>query len=86
MSQFAHGTNLFCADLPSVENSLLILGEFGEISGLKLNIEQTKAMWLGKWANKQNNPLNRKWVRCPVRILGIYLYIVRHKKQRQFQL
>ena len=51
VSQFADDTNLFCADLPSVENSLLLLREFGKISGLKLNIDKTKAMWLGRWAN-----------------------------------
>ena len=51
MSQFADDTNLFCADLTSVEKGLNIITAFGEISGLKLNIKKTKAMWLGKFAN-----------------------------------
>ena len=43
LCQFADDTNLFCADLMSVENGLRIIKESGEISGLKLNIEKTKA-------------------------------------------
>ena len=73
LSQFADDTNLFCADVGSVEEALIILGEFGKISGLRLNIEKTKAMWLGKWANNRNKPLSLKWVHCPTRFLGIYL-------------
>ena len=72
LCQFADDTNLFCADLMSVENGLRIIKEFGEISGLKLNIEKTKAMWLGKWSKVKHKPLNLKWVNCPTKILGIH--------------
>ena len=72
VSQFADDTNLFCADLSSVEKGLQIVADFGKISGLKLNIKKTKAMWLGKWANNKSKPFNLKWVSSPTRILGIY--------------
>ena len=72
ISQFADDTNLLCADIFSVEKGLQIVVDFGEISGLKLNIDKTKAMWLGKWAANKNKPLNLKWVSSPTRILGIY--------------
>ena len=49
LSQFADGTNLFCADLISVENALKTVGDFGRLAGLKLNIKKSKAIWLGKW-------------------------------------
>ena len=51
LSQFADDTNLFCADLISVEKALNIVNDFGRIAGLQLNIKKTKAIWLGKWAN-----------------------------------
>ena len=73
LSQFADDTNLFCANVASVEAALAVVNQFGEISGLKLDIEKTKAMWLGKWANKRDKPLNFKWVHCPTRFLGIFL-------------
>ena len=55
LSQFADDTNLFCADLLSVQTALQTLEEFGKISGLNLNKEKTKALWLGTWANKREN-------------------------------
>ena len=67
ISQFADDTNLLCLDLSSVEKGLQITVDFGEISGLRLNLEKTKAMWLGK-----SKPLHLKWVSSLIRILGIY--------------
>ena len=73
MSQFADDTNLFCADLVSVENALNIVVDFGRISGLQLNMKKkTKAIWLGKWANSKSNPVGMKWMHSPVKILGAH--------------
>ena len=72
MSQFADDTNLFCANLVSVENALNIVVDFGRISGLQLNMKKTKAIWLGKWANSKSNPLGMKWMHSPVKILGAH--------------
>ena len=72
IGQLADDTNLLCADIFLVEKGLQIVVDFGEISGLKLNIDKTKAMWLGNWAANKNKPLNLKWVSSPTKILGIY--------------
>ena len=72
ISQFADDTNLLCSDLKSVEKGLQITVDFGEISGLRLNLEKTKAMWLVKWSGNKDKPLQLKWVSNPTRILGIY--------------
>ena len=72
ISQFADDTNLLCLDLSSVHKGLQIAVDFGEISGLRLNLEKTKAMWLGKWSGNKSKPLPLKWVSSPTRILGIY--------------
>ena len=37
LSQYADDTNLFCADLASVEKALEIVDSFGTLAGLKLN-------------------------------------------------
>ena len=62
MSLFADDTNIFCADLASVERALKLVEEFGKIAGL----------WLGKWANNTSNPLGMKWMCSPVKILGVH--------------
>ena len=69
--QYADGTNLFCADLASVEKALEIVDSFGTLAGLKLNRKKTKAIWLGKWENCKSNPLQLKWLHNPAKILGI---------------
>ena len=84
MPQFAGDTNLFCADLVSLENALNIIVDFGRIDGLQLNMKKTKAIWLGKWANSKTNPLGMKWMRCPVEILGAH-FSYDEKSNNEFQ-
>ena len=73
LSQFADDTNLFCADLISVENALKTVRDFGRLAGLKLNIKKSKAIWLGKWEKNKSYPLQLKWLHSPVRLLGIHV-------------
>ena len=54
------------------KKELKVAVDFGEISALRLNLEKTKAMSLGKWSGNKNKPLHFKWVSSPTRILGIY--------------
>ena len=74
LSQFAddNDTTLFYADLRSLEKALKIVEDFGKLAGLYLNVKKTKAIWLGKWMNNKNKPLNISWFHCPVKILGIH--------------
>ena len=66
-------------------NSLRSVNSFGDISGLRLNIEKTKAMWVGKWANRTTKPLSLKWVKNPTEILGIYFsYDIKGNNQLNF--
>ena len=72
LSQFADDTTFFNADLVSLEKALKIVDDFGKLAGLSLNVKKTKAIWLGRWANNKNRPLNIKWFHGPVKILGIH--------------
>ena len=72
ISQFADDTNLFCADISSVENAFVTINNFGGISGLPLHVKKTKAVWLGKWSKDRSTPLQLTWTRDRVRILGIH--------------
>ena len=72
LSQFADDTNLFCADLLSLNNALHLTGSLGAISGLIPNTKKTKAMWLGNLASQQDKPFNLTWVKNPTKILGIF--------------
>ena len=54
-------------------NIRLRIRTFSSILGLQLNIEKTKAIWLGRWSANKTQPMQTKWVREPTKILGIYL-------------
>ena len=72
MSEFADDTNLFCEDITFVDNALCLVNDFAPVSGLKLNVRKTNALWLGKWRNNRTTPLQLSWPRDPVKILGTY--------------
>ena len=55
ISQFADYTNLFSADITSEEHALN--SRFWAISGLKLNVKKTNAIWLGKWSTNKNQAI-----------------------------
>ena len=73
ISQFADDTSLICSNLLSVHNALLILNEFGILSGLKLNESKTKAVWLGPWKQRTERPFNFLWTKEPLKVLGIHI-------------
>ena len=73
ISQFADDTTLLLSNLTSVQNSLTLVDQFGSISGLLLNVEKTKALWLGPWRFKNSKPFGLKWTKDPVRALGTYI-------------
>ena len=85
LSQYADDTTLFNADIESLEMALKIVGDFGRIAGLSLNVKKTKALWLGKWKSKRNKPLDLKWFHSPVKILGIYFsYNIKENNELNF--
>ena len=87
LSQFADDTNLFCGDLASVEQALDIVNVFGKFSGLMLNVEKTKAIWLGKWSKNKTKPLGMKWVNSPTKFPGIFAsYDEKGNNQMNFNL
>ena len=87
LSQFADDTNLFCADVASAEQALETMNAFGNFSGLVLNVEKTKAFWLGKWLNNTTKPLGMKWMNTPTKLLGIYVsYDEKGNNQMNFNL
>ena len=55
-----------------ITNAIEILRLFGNISGLKLNLGKTKAIWQGSWRHKASKLLGLNWTNEPVRALGIF--------------
>ena len=51
--QYADDTTLFLKDIKSVKNCIQLMNKFENISGLHLNIDKTKAKWLGCMKNSK---------------------------------
>ena len=75
LSQFADDVTLFNADIESLEMASKIVGDFGGIAGLSLNVKKTKALGLGKWESNRNKPLDLKRFHSPVKIFGDIFFV-----------
>ena len=70
--QFADDTTAVLSDLNSVRALFKLLESFEKVSGLKLNVTKTEAMWIGSLRNCEEEPLGVKWQKC-VKFLGIFI-------------
>jgi len=73
LSQFADDTTLFKSNCNSVNKAITVLDNLGDISGLKLNLSKTKALWLGSWRHRHDKPFGFQWPEKPIRLLKIML-------------
>ena len=71
--QYADDTTRIFKDVESANNFLQMVNTFSEISGLKLNVEKTEAIWLGSDKNRKEKPLGIKWPDKPIKLLGLYI-------------
>lgn len=60
ISQFADDTTIITKNVESLKPYLQILDCFGIISGLKLNVKKTKALWIGSMKNSNLKVLDFK--------------------------
>ena len=73
ITQMADDTTLFLKDLLSVSNALNLLERFSKVSGLNLNKDKTEAVFLGLSTKKISDNYGIKWVRGPIKVLGIWV-------------
>ena len=72
--QFADDTTAILSSLNSANALFSLLEDFEKASGLKLNVKNTEAMWIGSLRSCQDQPLaiGVKWQTC-VKFLGIHI-------------
>lgn len=73
LCQLADDMSCFLKDIESVRETLLTFYEFEKCSGLKVNVEKTKAKFIGSYRNRTDSPLNLDWSDDNVYTLGVYL-------------
>ena len=75
ISQYVDDTQLLLdGSQKSLRNTLEMLYTFYNMSGLKINIENTKAIWIGVLSNserKMYGDFQLDWTQGPFKILGV---------------
>ena len=73
ISQFADDTTLICRDTDALKESMKVLNDFRDISGLRLNKKKTKAMWIGSSKGNRSKPMGFQTYQEPIKTLGTHL-------------
>ena len=74
--QYADDSTIIVNDEKSIEESLMLIENFSNISGLTLNRNKTQAIWVGCWKFKKKQIHNIAWNIYPdnkLKVLGLYL-------------
>ncbi len=58
-------------DLESVKNSLAVVKKFSNCAGLKVNVDKTKAKYIGSLMSCDHFPHGLSWIKTPTETLGI---------------
>ena len=61
---------------PRHENNTLLLENFGNVSGLRLNDKKTEVLWIGSMVGKNEKLIPEKYFKWPenrVKVLGIWI-------------
>jgi hypothetical protein len=59
--QYADDTCWFLSNKASLQTALLIFEKFAKCSGLNVNTDKSKAIWIGASSNFRHKPYGLKW-------------------------
>ena len=70
--QYADDTTCVLKDEKSASYLFNVLNNFSSVSGLKLNVSKSQALWLGSKRLCRDKPINLSWPTNPIKALGVY--------------
>ena len=73
LCQYADDTTAAVTDMTSMHELFHTLDKYQKATNAKVNKDKTEALWVGKWKNRQDKPLDLKWINDSVKVLGIYV-------------
>ena len=72
IAQLVDDTTIFLKNEQAVHNCLNIVNMFSSISGLKLNMDKTEGLWLGRGINRNDNLAGINWEKNQIKALGVH--------------
>ncbi len=73
LSMLADDLTLIITNLGSLENAVKLLNIFSQCSGLKINIDTTKAKSIGTSESTEHYHHGLPWIKIPIETLGIHI-------------
>ena len=73
LKQYADDATLILKDMTSIDYAIRCISEFGELSGLRLNIQKTEGILLGSLKNSKKSVSGISFTNKAVRCLGVYI-------------
>ena len=73
LTHYADDTTLLLSDLNSIENTINLISNFSQVSGLRLNISKCEGMWLGKEDRPVKSYCGINFTNEPIKCLGLYI-------------
>ena len=73
IGQYADDTETCVTDMTSLNELFTTLDKYQKATNAKINKDKTEALWVGKWKNRQDKPLDLKWTNTNVKFLGIHI-------------
>ncbi len=70
--QFADDTQIFVTDKRSIDKVFETLVQYSKASGAKVNKKKTQILGIGAWTDNIEVTSGVKWVKGPVKALGVY--------------
>ena len=71
--QYADDTKVCITNMASLNELFNTLTKYGKATNAKINKDKTEALWVGKWINRTDRPLDLKWSNSSVMFTGIYV-------------
>jgi len=70
--RYADDTTATLADVDSAKSLFKLMDIFQNISGLSISSSKTEGMWIGSLRGKMEEPFSIKWLKTPIKALGVY--------------
>ena len=81
--QYADDTTCILKNEVSVENLFNLVNIFTKVSGLKLNVNKSQAMWLGSKRFSKEKLFNIDWPEEPIKALGFVFLTISSRLKNQ---
>ena len=73
LTAYADDVEFFITQNQDFNELIKWLNIYERASNAKINLGKSEGLWVGRWRNRNNTPLDIKWTNSGLKLLGVYL-------------